>query len=239
MSASINPDIITDGLVLCLDAANPSSYPGTGTSWNDLSGNNYNFTLYNSPIFNLHKNTSCFTFSGSNDYASRDGAIGYDIGAECTINLVMASANNTNFGACSRLVSANAGDSSPLDYANYFCLAACDQTRFGLWKNSGVGGLYPTSVLKTPNDDYKFLTVTWKTSGHAIVYVNGIQENIQSLNSSTFNYSNIGRITLGTNASLAQENSYIRISSCLIYNKQLTAKQILDNYNATKGRFGL
>lgn len=233
------PDIVTDGLVLHLDAGNSKSYPGSGTVWNDLSGNNYHFTLNNSPTFGLHRNTPCFTFSGSNDYASRNGSISYNIGAECTINLVIASISNSNFGSCSRLISANAGDNNANDYSTYFCLAACDQTKFGLWKNSGIGGLYPTSSIKTLTDDYKFLTITWKTSGQALVYINGIQENSQNLNANTFSYSNINRITLGYNASLGQENAYVRIAHCLIYDKQLIPKEVLDNYNALKGRFGL
>ena len=45
MGAFGGPDIITDGLVLALDAGSERSYPGTGTSWYDLSGNNFDFTI--------------------------------------------------------------------------------------------------------------------------------------------------------------------------------------------------
>jgi len=61
------PNIITDGLVLALDAANPRSYPGTGTSWNDLSGNGNNGTLVNGPTFNSDNNGS-IVFDGVDDY---------------------------------------------------------------------------------------------------------------------------------------------------------------------------
>ena len=50
MGLSHSPNIVTDGLVLCLDAANPRSYPGSGTSWLDLSGQGNNGTL-NGPTF--------------------------------------------------------------------------------------------------------------------------------------------------------------------------------------------
>ena len=63
------PKIVTDGLVLALDAANPLSYPGSGTNWNDLSGNNYNASLINSPTYNSN---SFFSFNGLDTYASFD-----------------------------------------------------------------------------------------------------------------------------------------------------------------------
>ena len=55
------PKIVTDGLVLCLDAAIGKSYPGSGNTWYDLSGNGNNCTLYNSPSF-LNDNIGCLDF---------------------------------------------------------------------------------------------------------------------------------------------------------------------------------
>jgi hypothetical protein len=51
MSYNNGPKIVSDGLVLCLDAGNNKSYPSSGTSWSDLSGNNNNGTLTNGPTF--------------------------------------------------------------------------------------------------------------------------------------------------------------------------------------------
>ena len=66
MSLHHYPKIVTNGLVLCLDAANPSSYPGTGTTWNDLIGNT-NSTLVNGPTYSS-SNAGIITFDGTNDY---------------------------------------------------------------------------------------------------------------------------------------------------------------------------
>jgi len=63
------PKIVTSGLVLCLDAANKRSYPGTGTTWTDLSGNSNNGTLINGPTFNAG-NQGGIVFDGTNDYIS-------------------------------------------------------------------------------------------------------------------------------------------------------------------------
>jgi len=70
MGAHGGPDIVTDGLVLCLDADDKNSYPGSGTTWYDLSGNDYNMTLYGGathtqPMTGLSYGITC---DGTNDY---------------------------------------------------------------------------------------------------------------------------------------------------------------------------
>lgn len=68
------PNIVRNGLVLCLDAASLRSYPGSGTTWNDLSGNNNNGTLTNGPTFNS-ENGGSIVFDGTNDYAPITGSV--------------------------------------------------------------------------------------------------------------------------------------------------------------------
>ena len=65
MSTRYNPSIVRDGLVLYFDAANTKSYPGSGTTWYDLSGNERHGTLINEPTFQSH-NLGCFQFDGTN-----------------------------------------------------------------------------------------------------------------------------------------------------------------------------
>jgi hypothetical protein len=65
------PDVVTDGLVLCLDAANPKSYPGSGTAWNDLSGNNFDFTIDDTGL--THNSGGWFDMAGGG--ATRSGAV--------------------------------------------------------------------------------------------------------------------------------------------------------------------
>ena len=67
---SYSPHIVTDGLVLCLDAANPRSYPGSGTTWYDLSGNGYNCELANT-TFNTNHGGS-IDFDGTDSYGAFD-----------------------------------------------------------------------------------------------------------------------------------------------------------------------
>ena len=65
----VGPDIVTDGLVLALDAASERSYPGTGTTWTDLSGNSIDGTLTNGPTFSSG-NGGSFLFDNDDDYVS-------------------------------------------------------------------------------------------------------------------------------------------------------------------------
>jgi hypothetical protein len=64
MATHYNPRIVTDGLVLCLDAANPKSYPGSGNTWKDLSGKGAHAEAVNMPTWNSN---GYFTFDGIND----------------------------------------------------------------------------------------------------------------------------------------------------------------------------
>ena len=66
MATSYSPKIITDGLVLCLDAGDGKSYSGSGTTWTDRSGNGYNGTLTNGPTFDS-SNGGNIVFAGD-DY---------------------------------------------------------------------------------------------------------------------------------------------------------------------------
>ena len=67
MATRYSPAIVTSGLVLCLDAANRKSYPGSGTTWTDLSGNGNNGTLIDSPTFNTD-GIGSLSFNGLNSY---------------------------------------------------------------------------------------------------------------------------------------------------------------------------
>jgi hypothetical protein len=89
MGLSHSPSIATNGLVLCLDAANRKSYPGSGTTWTDLSGNGNNGTLTNGPTYSS-ANGGSLSFDGTNDVVNSttsiiDRADGQEITVSCWI----------------------------------------------------------------------------------------------------------------------------------------------------------
>ena len=69
MGLAHSPSIVTDGLVLCLDAANTKSYPGSGTTWTDISGKGYDGTLTNGPTFSSNYGGN-IVLDGSNDFVT-------------------------------------------------------------------------------------------------------------------------------------------------------------------------
>lgn len=242
MAFHYSPKSVTDKLMLALDAGNPNSYPGSGTTWYDLSGNNYHFTLVNSPTFGNHKNTPGFTFDKVDDYARYLGPVQQDFGSECSFQIVVSSIGGAGFGGCSRLMATGASTTSGQDYQYYFCFASCDAYRFGIWynyNNTGLGGIYPTSPLGTANDDYRVVVYTWSAAANSIkIYVNGVLETTNSFTATVFNYALVDRLVIGANNGFG-ENSYVRVNSVLMYNKQLSATEVQQNYNALKARFSL
>ena len=232
-------NVITQDLMLALDATNSRSYPGVGNTWYDVSGNNYNFTLNNSPSFGNHKNTPCFTtLAGSAQNFVRNGSFSQDFASNATIFIVMSSFNNNNFGGCSRIFACSAGEVGDVDYSNYFCLASCLESSYGLWYKVSPNGLYPVSVLKTVNDDFKIITVRWTAGSTVQYFVNGIQEATDSI-TTAFNYASIARMTICSNANAAAQFATLRIAGVYMYARNMSDKEIKQNYNAIKRRYSL
>lgn len=239
MAVIVSPNINPTGLMLALDATNSRSYPGTGNTWYDVSGNNYNFTLNNTPSYTTHKNTPCFTtIAGSSQNFVRNGSYTQDFASNATIFIVMSSISNNGFGGCSRILACSAGEVTDVDYANYFCLASCDESRYGLWYKASPGGLYSTSVLKTANDDFKIITLRWTANSTVQYFVNGIQEATSSI-TTAFNYASVTRMTICSNANASQQFATLRIAGVYMYARNMSDNEIKQNYNALRVRYSL
>jgi hypothetical protein len=95
-----SPKIVTSGLVLCLDAANKLSYPGTGTSWYDLSGNANTGTLTNGPTFSV-ANMGSIVFDGVDDYVNIPNNSSFNvtdnISVEMWVRIETTQSNNLGF----------------------------------------------------------------------------------------------------------------------------------------------
>jgi hypothetical protein len=93
MAFNYSPRIVTDGLVLYLDAANPRSYPGSGTTWSDLSRGGNNGVLTNGPTFNSANNGS-IVFDGTNDFIQCSNRTTINLGL--TIETVIKTTSSTS-----------------------------------------------------------------------------------------------------------------------------------------------
>jgi hypothetical protein len=232
MSTSYSPKIVTDGLVLALDAANRKSYAGSGATWNDLSGNNSSGTLENSPTFDSG-NGGSIVFDGSNDNVNCGNSSTLNLTTALTIN---AWINPVGFGGSNigRIVnkwtvSGGAGFALLLDNAGPIVNGVTYL----------VNGNQPTDQLQISNiislNTWTNLTLT-HTSTTAILYKNGsivtsdaVPQPISFL-SENFNIGNRADFTRAFNG---------KIANVQIYNKALSSNEVLQNFNATRNRFGI
>ena len=243
-----------NGLVLCLDAGNTKSYPGSGTTWTDLSVYNENFTLYNSPTFSTNYGGELL-FSGLNDYARITTSSSIDSSASNgTIEVWFRTISSTLGVTYARLVSfsdatgtgsdTTSTQGTNRDYDNYLCLVKNNTAEsLGLWYKNNPNAFGPATLVNTNN--YFNATITWSTSGSNMTfnfYLNGSNTNTSTIAQSGYS-TNATTITLGQNCAGALtnplENSSCAFSSLKIYNRALSAAEVSQNYNALRGRYGL
>lgn len=219
------PNIITDGLVLYLDAANTKSYPGSGTTWNDLSSNGNTGTLTNGPTFDSGNNGS-IVFDGVNDYALINTSVG---SGNFTFNIWLRRQSTSTaplflFGKYADSVERGCMFFI-LNNILSFRIAAAASFDITINMTSPVTGSSWTNIVASAN----------RTS-NVLLYRDGLldkQVNIstQQGNIPTLNFIgslNGGSWFLNANLGIVQ-----------VYNRALTAEEILQNYNATKSRFNL
>jgi len=227
--------IITDGLVLNLDAGFTPSYPKDGTTWYDVGGSN-NGTLINGPTFDL-TNGGSIVFDGSNDI----------------INL--ASSNNLTGNNLQNMTVEMwlKYTSTSVMYAYSIKRSSIDSTLISITCNQDVGGSQGRLgfLVRNYNDtNHEWITHNggyndgnWHhicgviDGTNRILYIDGSQKNsstggIQSVSNNT---------AIATIGGFATSNITFNgnISSARFYRKSLTPSEVLQNYNAQKGRFGL
>jgi hypothetical protein len=204
--------IVQQGLVLNLDAGNPYSYAGAGTTWYDVSGNNYNGTLTNGPTY-TSDNNGAIIFDGTNDYVTTS----------------FATTSGQAVSYCGWVYSTE----STATYKNFVDSLA--ESPMIWWNTSGQiefdASRYTTTTVYRNQWVYVSLS---KPAGNssASYYVNGVLVGTgtayTTLVSTPTLFNRAAGQTWKGNGAVVQ-----------IYNIALSAAQVLQNYNATKGRFGL
>jgi hypothetical protein len=210
-----NGRIVTDGLILCLNAADTNSYPGSGTTWYDVAKTN-NGTLTNGPTFNSG-NGGSIVFDGSNDYVS------------CGNIMPSSAYTKIVFFKISNLANSNNLISGGSSGTHYFYPASGNYLKTGHFQGAELTSNTPISA----NTWYQG-AVTFSTSSGFSMYQNGVNVGTDP-STSTFTGGNV--VYLG-----CYDTSYVlsgNIALALIYNRALSASEILQNYNAQKSRFNL
>ena len=238
--------IVTSGLILHLDAANTSSYSGSGTTWTDLSNNSNNGTLTNEPTFSTD-NGGAIVFDGTNDFVT----LGTQINSDITTTDVTIS-----FWA---YIDSTAADevfvSMETLNTNIPLIIWYDTSSTYEVQNTGSGdvGGGSTNVITTAVTDassekrfttsnnalsantwYNIAVVLDVTNNEFYTYINGVEEAKWTSNNTS------GGIKSTTNDfRIGGGSPYLdgRISQFLVYTKALTAAEVLQNYNALKERY--
>ena len=200
MAFHYSPKLVTDGLVLALDAANPKSYPGTGTTWKDLSGNGFDFTLDSSGI--PHNSSGYFDLE--------------DGGASCSSNI-------TDSTDCTFVFWMKTTDGQSL-----FWQGPTTSTYLGAYRSgnkeyyNGFGsGIEFHMDLTEPSNIYdEFPDGNWHMVEFKNVDMSGIDSN---------NFNQYGSYTFGNGA----------VGAIYLYNKNLTASESTQNFEAFKTKFGI
>ena len=236
-----SPKIVTDGLVLSLDAGNTKSYPGTGTTWFDKSGFSNNGTLINGPTFNS-ANLGSIVFDGVDDYVS----------------LIPPSFNRNEITICIVYKYGFSSQNYPLLLGNgttisdeSFYISALGPAygnnrgkmsaffKAGNTTNQVTGRIDLVSSIITTGS-YFHLAITYQTSSFANMYINGILNVSASTTSDLLNPQTGSFNIAGGNPPNVGCDFYTgSIPLVQIYNRALSSQEILQNYNATKGRFNL
>ena len=224
MTIGYGPSVVTQGLVLALDAADRNSYPGSGTTWTDLSGNGNNGTLTNMDGSNY--SDGALSFDGSNEYVTfvSNPSLTNQITVEVWVQL--SSTSPTGIG----WILGREGSYRML-YTSTTFTWVCATTNNG-WYTTGTN-ISATSV--TPYTQTYQVVGTYNGSNNKI-YVNG------ELKSTGANIS--GNILATNNYNLMRSDAAVEYGkgnfySHKLYNRALTASEVSQNFNALRSRFGI
>jgi len=226
MSIVSGAKIVEEGLVFYLDTANQKSYPGTGTTWNDLSGNVNNGTLVNGVGFS-QDNKGHFIFDGVNDYVSTPISA---INTNATYNVWV-----------NRTASINSFNMVMGQYLPYFAMNSSNRIHFSM-NISGQKNIY-TNINSIENNKWYYLTFVHSfdgTSTTASTYINGELKATQSFTGSQSTSSGRTFMLGGWRSDVPNDLPfYGKISQVSIYSRALNSEEIKQNFEAHRKKYGI
>ena len=241
MSLGHGASIVRDGLVLHLDAANPKSYPGSGTTWTDLSGNSNNGTLVNSPTYNT-ENAGNFIFDASNDSVSIPHSSIFNFNSVFTVSSwikVNSFSTSSIYNVVSKKSSYNntqPGWSCQYDYRTTGVLQFRNNDGSTLNDNTPTSNVNNTSFL---NQTSLYVNSIWVINGSSIkFYINGQQQGTGT--ASFTNTDTTQPIYIGKTITSSGDSAlFSNLSNISIYNRALSAEEVRQNFEALRGRYGI
>jgi hypothetical protein len=237
MALTHSPSIVTSGLVLCLDAGNRKSYPGTGATWTDLSGNGRTGTLTNGPTYSS-ANGGSIVLDGTNDYINLSNR-----------SLPLINVSQFTYSTFIKITGPGGGVASFFSFGNSFAvvndiLFYYDNTNLCFQVNNGGDGQGSFAYTRGSWSNISVVyDGTQSTNATRLkVYLNTIQQTL------TFGYT-VPATTSSVNFTGAAIGIYstdnFSTATCItgnvgtasLYNRALSATEIAQNYNALKSRY--
>lgn len=229
MGIAYNTSIVRNGLVLYLDAANIKSYPGTGTVWNDLSGNGNNGTLLNGTGYTTDNN-GALVFDGLNDSSNHGNPSSLNITTE---NFTLSAWFNINSFVSGWTSIFQKGTSGNIGYGMHLngnILNASIQAAGGFNQHVSLGTAVPTNTWINA-------CLVFNRASNVVGYINGTSVGSDSIASNAGSLATASNLVIG-----AYPSSWWfpgKISSASIYNRALSSNEIQQNFNAMRGRYNV
>lgn len=222
MSVTYNASVVTSGLVLCLDAANPRSYPGSGASWYDATSRNSPATLINSPVYTSGL-AGYFFFGAINNYVNLSTDLGYtsQVSAFSWIKAVGTPKSGYHIvcGPTSLEIS----------------IPTSGEIRSGIDTSNGRFVSNHGSGLVDGNWHYLGFTFDGTTKNS---YIDGVMVGTMSVTGAlVYNVTSRAMGVFGSGDTTYGMNG--NISYYHVYSNSLTADQVTQNFNALRGRYGI
>ena len=222
-SKSWPTDIVTSGMVLFLDANNTNSYPGSGTIWYDLTGNGNTGTLTNGPTFNS-ENGGSIVFDGVDDYVNVANASSLNSSAQ-TISVWY---NATTIpGRAATVIGKHdvAGSNNGYNiFASNLTEIKVGSTTYGAGPGTGTSGVW------------YLLTLAYTANSSMTCYINGVSSGTTAIGNLSISSQ---PFRIGRSVDSFWSAFTGKISIVTVYNRQLSDSEILQNFNATRARFGV
>lgn len=236
MAVHAGPDVITNGLIVNLDAGNSKSYPGSGTTWIDLSGNARNGSLVNSPTF-ITDNSGAFTFDGANTYISSTFDLSWNNTNSVTIFVTLRPSTLSQWRPFL--------GKGPSNW-EWQLIQNNGNLDFVYWNTGGghTNGPIPSiSNVFISTTSFVNICMVWNhVDNKYYFYRNGSLINTTNWTDASINQNRTDGINIGGNLyKWSMPGNYWSgsISNIQIYNRALSDSETIQNFNALRGRYGI
>jgi hypothetical protein len=231
MSFVHSPKIVTNGLVLALDAGNTKSYPGSGTTWYDKSGNGNHLTFSSTPTMTGGVFNSAGTVYAYRNYIPVNSATnGYAM--EVTFKL------NSSTGTSWQNIIQNG---NPAD-ADKRHMAWYNGTSNSLLALFHIPNSYNNITDTLSTGSWYYLQMSYNPAGGGSTgrraWLNGVEKTVNNTASGDKNITS-GYFTVSSDTPLGTNQSNMTYSTIRYYNRYLTPDEIQQNFNALRGRYGI